>query len=186
MTLVSPLNVNGTESERVPPFAIPAELENHAAASDPKLTVQLGVQPFICVPGAAVKTKAPLIKSRVVELASKATWNPDEVTFVILTEPGTMIGARAGTVIFTLGAPASGRTCALPGIITGPRVPTMSPATLPNWIAGIRGLGAVALAGIETAKRVVPSGNCISLYPAGKPEALGVKLRVNVAVMAKG
>ena len=63
----------GTVSDTVPPFDTPVALANQAAASVAKDTVQLGVQPFIWVPGAAVKTNAPLVRSRVVELASRNT-----------------------------------------------------------------------------------------------------------------
>src|SRR5579871_4520774 len=142
MTLVSPENVNGTLSDVLPPLAMPSALANQAAASDAKLTVQFGEHPVICLPGAAVKTKAPLVRSRVVELASRNTWNPEAVTFVILT-----LGE----------GPSEGTSCAVPVTIRGPSVATTSPATLPNWTAGTGGFGVVEFAGMITANRVVPS-----------------------------
>ena len=54
-------------------FVTPVPLANHVAASLPTGTVQLGVHPFNWVPEAAVKTNAPLVRSRGVELASRTT-----------------------------------------------------------------------------------------------------------------
>ena len=73
IVLVSPLKVNGTASENAPPFVTPVALVNHVAESLPNGTAQLGVHPFNWVPEAAVKTNAPLVRSRGVELASRTT-----------------------------------------------------------------------------------------------------------------
>ncbi len=73
IALVSPLNVNGSVSEKAPPLAIPLGLANHAAASVPNWAVQLGVQPLICAPDAAVSTNIPLIRSRGEEVPSTTT-----------------------------------------------------------------------------------------------------------------
>src|ERR1035441_2963064 len=73
ITLVSPLKVNGTASENAPPFVTPVALANHVAESLPNGTAQLGVHPFNWAPEVAVKTNAPLVRSRGVELASRTT-----------------------------------------------------------------------------------------------------------------
>ena len=56
------------------------------------------VVPLIVVPGAALKAKVAVFKSRGDEFATTSTLNPDEVTSKICTLPGVIIGTDAGTV----------------------------------------------------------------------------------------
>jgi hypothetical protein len=156
---VSPSKVKGTVSENPPPLVTPALLANQPAVSGPNGTVQFGEQPLSCDPVVAVKTNAALTRSLGVELASRDTWKPAG-SKVSLTEPGTMIGGRRGTVMRMFGgSPGKGTTSESPDMVKGPSVPIMSPATLPNCRGGIAGLGVDEFAGIVTGNEMPPVAN---------------------------
>ena len=128
--LVLPVNVKGKVIENAPPLDTPVALagSNHGVATLVSETVC--EPPFSVVPEAAVKVKFALVRSRGVELASRNTWKPDDVTLVIFTEPGTMMGARRGTVIATLGAgDGSGTAWPVPATVKDASCTVMVPAT---------------------------------------------------------
>ena len=175
--LVSPEKVNGNVSENAPPFAVASVLvaTNHDA--DVLASETVNDVPFNWVPDVAVKVKEALTRSRGVELASRKTWKPLAVTPVILTDPGTMTGARRGTVMVTLGT-VTGSGAGWPAAVSDASCTVMVPATVPSCTPG-RGTAAVELGGIATVAVVPPVTNCtaVLLNGVGRPAAFGVNVR---------
>jgi hypothetical protein len=132
IAVVSPEYVNGMVSENIPPFATPqfaAVSENHAIAAAVSETVNW--LPFNCVPEAAVNVRLALVRSRGVELPSRNTEKPVAVMLMILTDPGTMAGARRPTVMVAVTGFA-GSTDWPVAVVNVASLTTIVPATVPN------------------------------------------------------
>lgn len=92
-----PLNVNGTVSINSLPYCWLVVPVYQPLINELTSTLNV-VVPLIVVPGAALKAKVAVFKSRGDEFATTSTLNPDEVTSKICTLPGVIIGTDAGTV----------------------------------------------------------------------------------------
>jgi len=99
--LLSPLNVKGTVSSKVQPFVFcdALQLVNHAGAMLVKDTVAGAVSVSVA-PLAGWKVNVALVRSCVVEKASRTTLNPVAVVVIV---PELITGARGDTIIPTLG-----------------------------------------------------------------------------------
>jgi len=120
-----PLNVNGTVSKNSLPYCWLVVPVYQPLINELTSTLNV-VVPLIVVPGAALKAKVAVFKSRGDEFATTSTLNPDEVTSKICTLPGVIIGTDAGTAKDD-DAPVCPVTAS---------VNEMLPATVPGAICG--------------------------------------------------
>src|ERR1051326_5490381 len=145
--------------------------------------------PVSWVPVAALNTRVALLKSRGVELASKSTWNPEDVTLTIFTEPGTIAGGNCGIVtVAAAGGTGLGKDWPVAAIASEINCSVIVPAMLPNWMAGST-TGTVELAGIVTGGDLtLPLTNRIAGFVefAGKPAAFGANESWKMAVKSCG
>src|SRR5437016_5558565 len=157
---MSPVKLTGILTPKPPPAALPAAVGNQfvpAAVSGAVSCAPLSIVKL----GAAVKVRFALAASRGVEVAANVTTKPDAVMLEILTEPGTITGARRGTTIAIAGGlDGNGRVCPDLASLTAVSTTLMVPATLPICTAGSETV--VAPCGMSTWAVVPPVANWIS------------------------